>query len=75
MPDDSKGTVTFAEALRSWSEDELQKAADDRQMGEQARAELARRKRPCSCFVAGSVPHDKWRQRLRECRRHQGSPL
>lgn len=64
MADDAKGVCTFAEAMRSWAEVEVRKAVDDRQFGELARAELARRARPCTCCL-GQLPR-------RDCPRHEG---
>lgn len=77
MPDDSKGTVTFAEALRRWPDDELQAAATGTlpDYAEAARREQQRRSQPCTCVVWGSVSHARYRRALRACLRHQGSPL
>lgn len=76
MPDDSRGVRTLAEALRGWPDDELQAAATGTlpDYAEAARREQQRRARPCTCFVPGSVSHERYRQALRECRRHEGWP-
>jgi hypothetical protein len=66
--------MTFEESLRSWPEAELRQGADNAQFGEAIRAELDRRARECTCYIAGSVSHERWLKALRECDRHQGHP-
>lgn len=67
MPDYSKTPISFAEALRAWSLEEIDKlatATDVPGYAVAARGELERRARPCICFL-GQPPK-------RDCPRHQG---